>query len=176
MIIIMIMIVLMIVMFRWLIMSSRENVSWPRWNQWEIFPFQQFIFSVNQCHFNRIGQVSWIMLQRLWDFQLRLSFLRPFLHSTLDFSIADFFCTIAKTEEYFFLKEKNESSVIYPVVQLAYQWRHIWQGGITPIINIFIIVINDMWLFFQCPGRLSLLLLLSLLLSLLLTLLLLLSL
>ena len=149
--IMMIMIVLMIVMFRWLIMSSRENVSWPRWNQWEIFSFQQFIFSVN--HFNRIGQVSWIMLQRLWDFQLRLSLLRPFLHSTLDFSIADFFCTIAKTEEYFFLKEKNESSVIYPVVQLAYQWRHIWQGGITPIINIFIIVINDVWLFFQWPGR-----------------------
>ena len=105
--------------------------------------FQQFIFSVNQYHFNWIGQVSWIMLQRLWDFQLRLSLLRPFLHSTLDF-----FCTIAKTEEYFFLKEKNESSVIYPVVQLAYQWRHIWQGAITPIINIFIIVINDMWLFF----------------------------
>ena len=91
MIIIIIMIMIMIVMFRWLIMSSRENVSWPRWKQWEIFPFQQFIFSVNQCHFNRIGQVSWIMLQRLWDFQLRLSLLRPFLHSTLDFSIADLF-------------------------------------------------------------------------------------
>ena len=88
---------------------------------------------------------------------LRLSaetfFAQTFLAFHPGFLNSRFVCKIIKTEEYFFLKEKNESSVIYPVVQLAYQWRHIWQGGITPIINIFIIVINDVWLFFQCPGR-----------------------